>query len=87
MKKPALLLASAILSACAASPPTRTADAALASLVEEYFETQLELSPMSATAIGDSRYDDRLDESTSPGFPDGALRGQLVTLSSDVPPK
>lgn len=25
-------------------------------------------------------------QSTSPGFPDGALRGQIVTLSSDVPP-
>ncbi len=37
-------------------------------LVEEYFERQLEMSPMSATAIGDSRYDDRLDENTSPGF-------------------
>ena len=37
-------------------------------LVEEYFDRQLELSPMSATAIGDTRYDDRLDENTSPGF-------------------
>lgn len=48
-------------------PPT-SPDAALNALVEEYFERQLELSPMTATAIGDSRYDDRLDESTTPGF-------------------
>jgi uncharacterized protein (DUF885 family) len=46
----------------------RDSDRALNALVEEYFDSQLELSPMNATAIGDSRYDDRLDESTSPGF-------------------
>jgi uncharacterized protein (DUF885 family) len=80
IKKPALLLASAILGACAASPPTRNADAALESLVEEYFETQLELSPMSATAIGDSRYDDRLDESTTPGFREKVLGLQRAFL-------
>jgi uncharacterized protein (DUF885 family) len=45
----------------------------LNSLVEEYFERQLELSPMNATAIGDPRYDDRLDDSTSPGFREKAL--------------
>ena len=67
MKQPAALLVAAALSACAAAPPT-TPDAALNSLVEEYFEKQLELSPMGATAIGDSRYDDRLDESTDAGF-------------------
>jgi uncharacterized protein (DUF885 family) len=67
MKQPAALLVAAALTACAAAPPT-TPDAALNSLVEEYFEKQLELSPMGATAIGDSRYDDRLDESTDAGF-------------------
>jgi uncharacterized protein (DUF885 family) len=49
-------------------PPSTSPDASLNALVEEYFERQLELAPMSATAIGDSRYDDRLDESTTPGF-------------------
>src|SRR5262245_61737949 len=68
MKNPALLLAVAGLVACAGSPREHTPDAALDALVEEYFDRQLELSPMNATAIGDSRYDDRLDESTSPGF-------------------
>ena len=62
------MLAAAMLAACATSPPPRSPDAALNALVEEYFERQLELSPMNATAIGDSRYDDRLDDSTSPGF-------------------
>jgi len=67
------MLAAAMLAACSTSPPPRTPDAALFSLVEEYFERQLELSPMNATAIGDSRYDDRLDESTSPGFREKAF--------------
>jgi len=80
MKKPTLLLASALLSACVAAPSTRTANAALDSLVEEYFESQLELSPMNATAIGDTRYDDRLDETTSPGFREKAFGLQRAFL-------
>ena len=67
MKK-LFLLATAVLSACAAPPAARTPESALNSLVEEYFDLQLELLPMSATSIGDSRFDDRLDETTSPGF-------------------
>jgi len=66
-KTAAQLVIAAMLCACAGAPQT-TPDAALNALVEEYFEKQLELSPMGATAIGDSRYDDRLDESTNPGF-------------------
>jgi uncharacterized protein (DUF885 family) len=70
MKQAAILLASTVaaLAGCAGTAPQSTPDAALNALVEEYFERQLELSPMNATAIGDTRYDDRLDESTSPGF-------------------
>src|SRR5687767_10723603 len=41
-----------VLGACASMPPT-SPDASLNALVEEYFERQLELAPMSATAIGD----------------------------------
>ena len=73
MKKPVAMLVAAMLAACTTSPPPRSPDAALFSLVEEYFERQLELSPMNATSIGDSRYDDRLDDSTSPGFREKAL--------------
>jgi uncharacterized protein (DUF885 family) len=80
MKNPSILFASAMLAACTVSPEPRSADAALAALVEEYFESQLELQPMNATAIGDSRYDDRLDETTSPGFREKALGLQRAFL-------
>jgi uncharacterized protein (DUF885 family) len=62
-----VVLATATLVACAATP-ARNPNAALDALVEEYFDSQLELSPMDSTAIGESKYDDRLDETTSPGF-------------------
>jgi uncharacterized protein (DUF885 family) len=67
MKKPFLALATFLLTACSANPPL-SPDAQLNALVEEYFDQELELNPMGATAIGDSRFDDRLDDSTSPGF-------------------
>jgi uncharacterized protein (DUF885 family) len=73
MKKLATLLAATLVGACTSMPSPKSPDAALTSLVEEYFERQLELSPMSATAIGDSRYDDKLDESTSAGFREKSL--------------
>jgi uncharacterized protein (DUF885 family) len=73
MKKPLVMLAASLLAACATSAPQTSPDAALQALVEDYFEQQLELSPMNATAIGDSRYDDRLDDSTSPGFREKAF--------------
>jgi uncharacterized protein (DUF885 family) len=57
-----------MLGACAGAPQSASPDAALNALVEEYFDRSLELSPMEATSIGDSRFDDRLDETTSPGF-------------------
>jgi uncharacterized protein (DUF885 family) len=73
MKNLSTLLAAAALSACAAGPHAGSPDAALNALVEEYFDQQLELAPMSATAIGDARFDDRLDDSTSPGFREKSL--------------
>src|SRR6187551_2384951 len=73
MKNFSTLLAAVALSACTAGPDVKSPDAALHALVEEYFDRQLELSPMSATAIGDTRFDDRLDESTSPGFREKSL--------------
>ncbi len=68
MRTHVILFAAGLLGACATTQVPKTPDATLNLLVEEYFERQLELAPMTATAIGDSRYDDRLDESTSAGF-------------------
>jgi uncharacterized protein (DUF885 family) len=84
IKQPATLLACAAaiaaLTSCATSPSMRGADRALDAMVEEYFDSQLELSPMNATAIGESRYDHRLDETTSPGFREKALGIQRAFL-------
>jgi uncharacterized protein (DUF885 family) len=77
MKNFSLLLALAGLAACSAAPPARTPDAALDALVDEFFERELELAPMTATSIGDSRYDDKLDETTSPGY-----REKLLAVDS-----
>lgn len=73
MKNSAAVLLAVALTACAGVPGPSDPDTVLNDLVEEYFEKQLELSPMSATAIGDSRYDDKLDESTSPGYRERAF--------------
>ena len=55
------------LSACASEPPeVENAASTLAALVEEYFERNLELSPLTATAIGDPRWDDRLTNDIGP---------------------
>jgi uncharacterized protein (DUF885 family) len=80
MKNSPVLFATAVLVACATAPTPRDSDRALNALVEEYFDSQLELSPMNATAIGESRFDDRLDESTSPGFREKALGIQRAYL-------
>lgn len=49
-------------------PGSERASAALAALVDEYFERNLELNPLSATSIGDDRYDDRLANWVSPDY-------------------
>jgi uncharacterized protein (DUF885 family) len=67
------MLAASMLAACATPLTGTSPDRELQALVEDYFEQQLQLSPMNATAIGDSRYDDRLDDSTSPGFREKAF--------------
>ncbi|MDF3019751.1 MAG: hypothetical protein K0Q92_1054 [Steroidobacteraceae bacterium] len=80
MKKYAFLTVLTLLTACASAPSARGPDAALNALVEEYFDVQLELSPLNATAIGDTRYDDKLDETTSPGFREKELGIQRAFL-------
>ena len=80
MKKYCFVLAAVGLCACAAAPPHGSPDAALTALVEEYFDRSLELSPMNATAIGDQRFDDKLDENTSPGFRERVIATERAYL-------
>ena len=49
-----------------AAPQAEDPSAALATLVEGYFEDNLELNPLGATFIGDNRYNDRLANSIGP---------------------
>ncbi len=59
----AILAATLFVAACGGGQQdTAPEDAAtaLAALFDEHFERNLELNPMSATAIGDDRYDDRM---------------------------
>lgn len=67
------VLALFILSACGTeTAPETTAETALddsaelATLLDDYFERNLVLSPTSATSIGDDRYDDKYTNSIGP---------------------
>lgn len=51
-----------VLAGCATAPVAEpSASARLRDLYEEYFEDALKLSPLSATYLGDERYNDRLE--------------------------
>jgi len=68
----AVLAAVCLIAACSSEEPaaTDTADAgtALHALFDEHFERDLELNPLSATFIGDYRYNDRMANSNSPEY-------------------
>ena len=72
----AMLAATLLITACgegqqeAADEDTVDASVQLATLFDEYFERNLELNPLSATAIGDDRYDDRMSISMSQEYRD-----------------
>jgi uncharacterized protein (DUF885 family) len=64
-----------LVSACGESPepnatatPEVNATEVLHALFDEYFERNLELNPLSATFIGDYRYNDRLANANSPEY-------------------
>jgi uncharacterized protein (DUF885 family) len=64
----ALAACAAVPTVAPAAPASATADAALNTVVEEYFEAVLQLLPTLATYIGDERYNDRLEQTTTPEF-------------------
>lgn len=56
------ILVAVAFAGCASSPSPRAgANAELDAMFEEYFEETLRLSPITATFIGDNRYNDRFD--------------------------
>ena len=58
-----------VLAGCATAPVTEpTAGARLRDIYEEYFEEALKLSPLSATYLGDERYNDRLENPATPEY-------------------
>jgi len=61
----ALMLAIAMVSRAA---PAATPVEQLNTLVEDYFERKLELTPLTATFIGDERYNDRVENPASPAY-------------------
>ena len=83
-QRPLTVAVAALFLAACANSPTPSADRAavadavpadsaaesrrLEELVEAYFEDYLKLNPVSATSIGDSRYDDRFEVAISPGW-------------------
>lgn len=65
------------------------ATAELAELVEAFFERRLERNPLSATFIGDYRYDDRLANTISPEYisESRALDREYLTKLSSIDPE
>ena len=77
MKRPAsVVLAAILLVAACGGPQDRAAtkqteadpSATLNALFDEYFERNLEMNPLTATFIGDYRYNDRMANTNSPEY-------------------
>jgi uncharacterized protein (DUF885 family) len=74
----------------AAAPPSSAAGSAsdrLAKLAESYYQGALEANPVSATSIGDRRYDDRLDDNTPAGIEKSRVRLQAVLDEAQAIPE
>src|SRR5436190_1143454 len=55
-----------------------SASARLAKLTESYWQGRLQAIPVSATSLGDRRYDDRLDDNTPAGIEKDRVRLEAV---------
>ena len=64
----------------AANTPVKERSAALAALFAEMWQDRLEHNPEFATAVGDKRYNDRLDEYSAAAYNDDVARGQAFLL-------
>ena len=79
------LCLAALLPACAPTPPRvrvpagpSAADVAFDALTRRYFDEVIALGPVNATALGDHRFDDRLDDVSA------AARAQTVSLEREM---
>ncbi len=87
-----MFAATLFISACgggqqeAVTEEAADASTRLAALFDEHFERNLELNPMSATAIGDDRYDDRMAISMSQKYRDAdqALDEDFLTRLLEI---
>jgi uncharacterized protein (DUF885 family) len=70
----------------ATATPEASPSAALHALFEEHFERDLEMNPLSATSIGDYRYNDRMANSNSPEYlaESEAMDKEFLTRLMDI---
>ncbi len=89
----AMLAALILVAACsestestATATPEASPSAALHALFEEHFERDLEMNPLSATSIGDYRYNDRMANSNSPEYlaESEAMDKEFLTRLMDI---
>ena len=89
----AMLAALILVAACgestepaATAAPKLSPTTALHALFDEYFERDLEMNPLSATSIGDYRYNDRMANSNSPEYlaESEAMDKEFLTRLMDI---
>ncbi|MBI3553185.1 MAG: DUF885 domain-containing protein [Elusimicrobia bacterium] len=63
------------------APPLVTAEQRFSALAADYWETQMRLSPLTATFVGYGRYDDRLDDPSAFGREEGSRERERLLES------
>ncbi len=77
-----VIIACLLTAACNNNPPapSQTSGEKLAAVLNDYWEERLQLFPVEATGIGDSRYNDRLTITISDSFRDSLYRFYVRNL-------
>jgi uncharacterized protein (DUF885 family) len=70
-----------LMGACASTQPSSAADAAFEALAARYLDRAMALSPISATTIGDHRFDTEIDDVSAAGR-DAGLQFSRETLAA-----
>ena len=69
------------------SAGAQTASPKLAKLCDDFWQEHLEASPVTATSLGDKRYDDRLDDITPAGITADRKRLEAVLARAKAIPE